>query len=612
MDRLLAPRPKKATAPEPALKLTWWAKKGVWQKVIGKVAQHVQEDEYGECGLVEAKPKKWYFGPDRAAAEVAAHRLTQLWQDLKQLGLETWNENEVYLKAAEAIKSGEYAVEVDPGLFQFLGEDQYVDYVDELNRRHRCIRFIPSNIAVYQTGQKTVGERAVRLAEQSRHAAALAGVAPSIASTRRLHEALETFAAKIREEYSKRSKGGEAARPTEWGQQLAAAVERLKQSHPNVPLSEFGHDAVAKMTRYWTSRPNRKGSSAPIAVNTVKTHVKALRRFLDWLDATDLFDWREPRKVKRATKVAWSQLLTEEERAQQAHGRGVKVWSVDELGVLYRFATQWERLLLLLGLNCAFANAELQSLRLNEIDLENGYLARIRRKKNVYARFKLWPETRQLLEWAVANRRQQTVDCEGNDITAQPDSYALLTSKGQPLYRQTTSGNRSDSIANTWNRLLNRIRKDGRYSDFPKLSFKYLRKTSGDLVRNVSDGEIAGVFMSRADAVKSDDEADIYTNRPFEKVFAAQARVYQMLKPMFAQRPSGPLDGRAKGTGPNIQQRKIEDIQALVARGVSLETVARLTHVSRETVRRWALPGMSGELLPDKPPQEHGASGRRS
>ncbi len=96
---------------------------------------------------------------------------------------------------------------------------------------------------------------------------------------------------------------------------------------------------------------------------------------------------------------------------------------------------------------------------------------------------------------------------------------AVGTSKGQPYAGTTDSGNRSQRVQNLWSKLRHRIAKD--YPDLPALSYNKLRKTSADLVKRVSDGETAGVFLAHGQTVASDSLSDVYTNRHFNRVFAA-------------------------------------------------------------------------------------------
>lgn len=84
------------------------------------------------------------------------------------------------------------------------------------------------------------------------------------------------------------------------------------------------------------------------------------------------------------------------------------------------------------------------------------------------------------------------------------------------------------------------------------LPFKHLRKTGAQLVRQASDGEIAGVFLSHGQPVASDELADVYSNRPFARVAEALAKVHAVLAPMFAAAPKA-FTVRAIGRGPQRQ-----------------------------------------------------------
>src|SRR5262245_323543 len=87
-------------------------------------------------------------------------------------------------------------------------------------------------------------------------------------------------------------------------------------------------------------------------------------------------------------------------------------------------------------------------------------------------------------------------------------------------------------MPDSWFRLADRIRKD--HPDFRRLSFTKLRKTAGKRVRSVAGGEVAAVFLCQCTPVKSDGLLDLYTNRPFARVFAAVERVGEQLRPLGA------------------------------------------------------------------------------
>lgn len=193
--------------------------------------------------------------------------------------------------------------------------------------------------------------------------------------------------------------------------------------------------------------------------------------------------------------------------------------------------------MMLLGLNCGFGASECGTLTLGEVYLfqahpkaskigwqENGkdsFIRRIRRKNKVYGEFLLWPETVESLRWLI-ERRQRL----GN---ATKDSLLFVAENGEPMYKLTEGGNSGQQFPNLWYRIIASV------SGVRKLSFGKLRKTAGDLVRNVAGGEVSGVFLCHGKPVKTDELADVYTNRPWAKVFQAQHQVRERLQPVFDQ-----------------------------------------------------------------------------
>ena len=88
--------------------------------------------------------------------------------------------------------------------------------------------------------------------------------------------------------------------------------------------------------------------------------------------------------------------------------QGPLSWTVDELAVLYRYATNRERALILLGLNFGFAQAETLTLLHTEIDRtsERPKLKRLRHKTDVYLEAEVWPETLAAVDWLIDEQRR--------------------------------------------------------------------------------------------------------------------------------------------------------------------------------------------------------------
>ena len=124
------------------------------------------------------------------------------------------------------------------------------------------------------------------------------------------------------------------------------------------------------------------------------------------------------------------------------------------------------------------------------------------------------------------------------------------------------------------------------YPDFKRLSPKCLRKTSGNMVREIAGGEIMAVFHCRGQAVRTDHLADVYSNRPFGKVFQAIEEMQAKLEPMFEAVLGERFPRGAKKGGSNISLGTIERIQALHAAGRRVSEIVREVGVSETTVYR--------------------------
>jgi hypothetical protein len=236
--------------------------------------------------------------------------------------------------------------------------------------------------------------------------------------------------------------------------------------------------------------------------------------------------------------------------------------------------------LFLLAINCGFGAAELSTLRLREICLEGegkGYIKRMRLKTaaGVYGEHWLYQHTVLALEWAVA-RARKIVE------TLRSEAFVIVPESGKRLVTKTKAGNRSNKAANAWQRLTERIRTD--HPEFPALSFGKLRKTAGNLIKSVSNGETVAVFHQRSSAVKGDDEAEVYTDRLYQRVFKAQQEVCRQLQPMFDAVLDPFPDTQTKIY---IGLKKIDAIKRMWTEGSKAEDIMVPTAVSRATAYRY-------------------------
>jgi len=349
----------------------------------------------------------------------------------------------------------------------------------------------------------------------------------------KLHQAMRDYVEWLKQEHSDAH-----GNVTLSGNVKVKQVQILIDRHDDVPLACVDFDAIDGMVRYWRKRPNRKGTERPVSAHTAEHQIGALKAFCRWLSRSEKYDWKKPEsfdeirtRIARPSEPVRSQVSPED------------VFTLDELTLLNRHATPLERCLLLLGINCGFARAEIASLTVGEVFLRtahdprhqeilgfrstdrDSFIKRRRRKTGVYGEFILFPQTVRAIQWATAHRRRLP------DFG--PDARLLVNANGEPYDKLTAGGNPNMQIPNAFARLIRRVQESDEGKDFVRRPFKMLRKTAGDLIRRHSDGEVTAVFHCRGQAVRIDDLADAYTNRPFGKVFRAIREVEQYLQPMF-------------------------------------------------------------------------------
>jgi integrase len=141
------------------------------------------------------------------------------------------------------------------------------------------------------------------------------------------------------------------------------------------------------------------------------------------------------------------------------------------------------KLCILLTLNCGFGASEIGQLEKDEYNPVKGRITHKRCKVKDSPNaptvcYKLWNETRELLDQEIENRKNypkhsETVDC------------LLVNSNGKPLwYEYVADGksSRSNNISTDFKRLLDKLRKDD--STVPKITYYQFRRTSASLIYN--------------------------------------------------------------------------------------------------------------------------------
>jgi hypothetical protein len=315
------------------------------------------------------------------------------------------------------------------------------------------------------------------------------------------------------------------------------------------------------------------------------------------LNRSSEFDWKKPADLEFGRINI---PLLDQEKSARARRNQVSTYSTHELRTLWEYATPFQRLIILLGLNCGFGRAELASLEMADVLLHqkhphehdvgfpstsnDSWIIRVRHKSGVYGEWKLWPETVNALDWWL---RQRSEIAAGQGI-----QNLLITNTGHRIDLPTKGNNQNSLITNRWWELLRRVRKD--QPSFRCLSFGKLRKTSGNLIRSVAGGEIAAVFLCHGIPLGSDELLDVYTNRPFAKVFSALENIGERLRPIWTAVPEAFPEKPKKG-GANISLAKIRRIQSMKKQGFKDVYIANELGISVETVRRRTLPDANSD-----------------
>ena len=372
-----------------------------------------------------------------------------------------------------------------------------------------------------------------------------------------------------------------------WGKTQIRQLKNLRNHHDDVLLSRLDLDAVKELFGYWRRRPSKIGTKEPMTKKSASNCLGTLRRFFVWLDETSQFDWNKP--------FAFSDINTKVRQLASDYAKKslqqVDTFSLEELRLLMRYGQPFERLILLLGLNCGFGRAEIASLLIGEVQLfrahskreqeilaytttdNDSFIKRIRRKSGVYGEHILFPLTVEGIQWALDHRR--------GFPNFGPAARLVVSQNGTALDKPTKSNNANQAIPNHFDRLIKRIKEDG--NEIRKLSFGKLRKTATDLIKRFSDGEIAGVFDCHGSPVKTDSLSDQYSNRPFGRVFKAIRDVQEYLAPVFKEAGSAPFAPQAQAY---TKRSTIERIVEMYEDGYFTGQIAAAVGLSGSAVSR--------------------------
>lgn len=440
---------------------------------------------YTKNGAGRVSQPKFNLGSVKRTALERLEKVAAIWRRVELDAAEDevaprWNPTDFAIAKAVAAGEAEYRVERtcdDPY--------RYSQHVDAFARLYPEIRILPADEEFYCEGKANaqVLRKDIQVLEQEtlRRARFLKEVAletpgnevkyVDLIGDATLHQALDAYSEWIGREKFDNSEGA----VNDTGVTRQNLVRQLKAYlSPNRPLSSLSDfDSVDKLFGLFRNRPITIRHGKPMARKTASNLIGELARFFDWLHRTKEWEWRKPEDYLDIRHKP-----IDLEADVDAESKEVPTYTVEQLHTLFVYATPLEKLLFVLGINCAFGADQIGRLKIGEIqERSNGvhYIGRIRRKQKVRGTHRLFKITTEGLEWAIRGREEQS------------DALVLLNRQGHSLYRKTKSGRRCRDIANAWYRLLDRVceakEKDG---GFPRYGFNTLRDTSSNMIRKIS------------------------------------------------------------------------------------------------------------------------------
>lgn len=242
-------------------------------------------------------------------------------------------------------------------------------------------------------------------------------------------------------------------------------VEYLK---PGMPLAMLNETKLDDYRNYVLSLPHSTVTNKPISPHTAKARLDIVVYMLKWGYQMYLLD-SLPRNLARYSKIT-----IPEPRVNR--------FSLDEINTLYSAASERTKIYMLLGLNCAFGQADLASLRVGEVDIAEGRIIRKRTKTSIHSEFKLWPLTVEMLK-------------KHGNLDGEPTDRVFLSKSGHPLVREyfvDDKFRRTDAIRSAFFRLMKKTKMPNHRG------FYSLRKTAASEIEAI-DPAVTEMFLAHSE-----------------------------------------------------------------------------------------------------------------
>ena len=242
-------------------------------------------------------------------------------------------------------------------------------------------------------------------------------------------------------------------------------VEFLQSDLPLVKLNETQLDDYKN---YTLGLPVSAATGKSISPWTAKSRLDIVKLMMRWGFEMYLID-SLPRNLARYSKIT-----IPEPRINR--------FSLDEIHTLYRAANERTKMYILLGLNCAFGQADLASLRIVEVDIAEGRIVRKRTKTSVHSEFKLWPLTVEMLK-------------KHGNLDGEPADRVFLSKSGQPLVHERFVDDKfkkTDVIRSAFSRLMKKTMIPNHRG------FYSLRKTAASEIEAI-DPAVTEMFLAHSE-----------------------------------------------------------------------------------------------------------------
>lgn len=498
------------------------------------------------------------------------------------------------LDIAESIRNGAPIARIsDKNLPEFNSNVKLDQWLSKIREDYNMIHVELSNESLSNQLNERIRETGLKLKAKGQQLLAL----PK--SSQKFHHAIEVYITEVQKE-----KVNEDGTTSEWAKAKSRQINFLKHHTEDFDLGIFSAASIDIVLNTLRRRPLTK-SGAHCSKRYAANCIKEFRVFLEWLDECEIYDWNWPQGYTFSRG-----LITDNLSNNQTSGpiRLVKHNTVDELKLLYEFATPIQRLILLLGLNCGFVNSEQGSLQANEIylrpqthpdadaigldrDLARAWIVRLRKKTQVYGTWNLWPQTIQALEWWLGERKRiektfwskhRRLSKEGieNLFTESTKGRLLITTNSKPMVDEKRTG----AIPNRWNSLRRSIAEC--VPSFNSLSVKYLRKTGSTLIRRVSNAEVASVYLAHGKPYGHDNDLDIYAARPYGKLVDALDEVHELLSPLWESVTNPFSESRKFGGKEKLTPAQKRSIENAIQLGEKPREIASKLEIHPSTVYR--------------------------